>query len=104
MSKIKQALPEDFDVNEYITDESYKQDVDNHVREYLTARDRLVDAVEQEKAQRQWEIEKALKDASRIQLENELKERNERGLFPKYHNNASNIPVEYQQAYYNDEL
>lgn len=69
-----------------------------------SARDRLVDAVEQEKAQKEYDVEKALKDASRIQLENELKERNESGLFPKYRNTESNIPVEYQQAYYNDEL
>lgn len=69
-----------------------------------SARDRLVDAVEQEKAQKEYDVEKALKDASRIQLENELKERNESGLFPKYQNTESNIPVEYQRQYNNDEL
>ena len=78
--------------------------IENESIELLNARDRLIDAVEQEKAQREWEIEKALKEASRIQLENELKERNESGLFPKYANTQSNIPVEYQRQYYNDEL
>jgi hypothetical protein len=78
--------------------------IENESVELLNARDRLIDVVEQEKAQREWEIEKALKEASRIQLENELKERNENGLFKKHTNTASNIPVEYQQAYYNDEL
>ena len=77
MSKIKQALPEDFSVDEYITDESYKKYVDNHVREYLTARDRLVDAIEQERAQREYDIEKALKEATVLQLLGEIERRDD---------------------------
>lgn len=45
--------------------------------DHSTARDRLIDAVEQEKAQRELEIEKALKKATVLQLLGEIERRDD---------------------------
>lgn len=51
--------------------------IENESVELLTARDRLIDAVEQEKAQREYDIEKALKEATVLQLLGEIERRDD---------------------------
>jgi len=63
MSKIKELVPQDVDEFDEL--------------DYGTARDRLIDAVEQEKAQREYDIEKALKEATVLQLLGEIERRDD---------------------------
>lgn len=86
MSKIKRLLPDDFDTDDYISDTIYREYIDNLIRqqvineseiENINARYKLLDAIEQEKAQREWEIEKALKDATILQLLGEIERRDD---------------------------
>ena len=51
--------------------------IENESVELLNARDRLIDAIEQDKAQREYDIEKALKEATVLQLLGEIERRDD---------------------------
>lgn len=58
MSKLKQSLPEDIDIT--VVDEPFYYGDEETKKDTRTAGQKLIDAIEEEKASREWELSKYL--------------------------------------------